>query len=35
MHLQNAADNSTIGKHVEVVIVPLAGWAGGRRAFED
>jgi hypothetical protein len=35
MHLQDAADNGAIGEHVVVVIVPLAGRTGSRRALED
>ena len=27
MYLQDAADDSAIGKHVEIIIVPVAGWA--------
>jgi hypothetical protein len=26
MYFQDAADNGAIGKHVIIVIVPLAGW---------
>jgi hypothetical protein len=26
--LQNAVDDCTVGKHVVIVFVPLAGWAG-------
>src|SRR5262249_24907346 len=35
VYLQDAADDGAIGKHVEVVVVPLTGWARGRGAFED
>jgi hypothetical protein len=31
---EDAADDDAIGEHVEVIIVPLAGRTGGRRAFE-
>src|SRR5262249_46180036 len=34
MYPQDAADYSAIGKHVVVVIVPLAGWTTRRGAFE-
>src|SRR6516225_3545029 len=34
-HLHDAADDGTIGEHVEVVVVPLAGRTGGRGALED
>jgi hypothetical protein len=27
VHLQDAADYDAIDKHVEVIVVPLAGWA--------
>jgi tripartite-type tricarboxylate transporter receptor subunit TctC len=33
--LEDAADYRAIGQHVEVVIVPFAGGARGRRAFKD
>jgi len=33
MDLQDTADNDAIGKHVEVVVVPLAGGAGSGGAF--
>jgi hypothetical protein len=33
--VEDAADDSAIGEHVEVIIVPLAGWATSRRALED
>jgi hypothetical protein len=32
---KNTTDYGTIGKHVIVVIVPLAGWARSGGAFED
>jgi hypothetical protein len=35
MHLHDAADNGAIGEHVEVIVVPFAGQAGGGRAFEN
>jgi len=35
MHLQDTANNSAIGKHVVVVIIPLARWAARRGALED
>src|SRR5215467_539203 len=35
VYLQDSSDHGTIGKHVVVVIVPVARWAGGRGAFED
>jgi hypothetical protein len=35
VHFQDSADHDAIGKYVIVVIVPLAGRAAGRRAFED
>jgi len=35
VHLQDAADHDAIGKHIIVVIVPVAGWAARRRALED
>src|SRR5262249_39094253 len=31
----DSADNSAISKHVEVVVIPLTGWAARRSAFED
>jgi hypothetical protein len=33
--LEDAADNSTVGKHVEIVLIPFAGRARRRRAFKD
>jgi hypothetical protein len=33
MYFHDAADDSTIGKHVIVVIVPIARWAADRRAL--
>jgi hypothetical protein len=33
--LEDAADNRAIFKHVEIVVVPFAGWARSRCAFED
>jgi hypothetical protein len=30
MYFQDAADPDAIGKHVEVVVIPLAGWAARR-----
>src|SRR5262249_40896052 len=33
--LQDAADNSAVCKHVEIVVIPLAGGAGSGGAFED
>ena len=35
VHLHNAADSRTVGKHVIVVIVPLAGWAACLGRLED
>jgi hypothetical protein len=35
VHLHDAADDGTIGEHIEVVVVPLAGWARGTGALED
>ena len=35
MYLQDTADDYAIGKHVEVVIAPLAAWAGGRCAEDQ
>jgi hypothetical protein len=34
MYLQDVPDNSTIGEHVEIVIVPLARWTRSRGALE-
>jgi hypothetical protein len=31
--VEDAADNDAIGKHVEIVIIPLTGWAGSRCAL--
>ena len=33
--LEDAADNFAVGEHVEIVIIPFAGRARGRCAFED
>jgi hypothetical protein len=33
--LHDPADDGVIGEHVEVVVVPLAGRARSRGAFED
>jgi hypothetical protein len=27
VYLEDAANNGAIGEHVEIVVVPLAGWA--------
>ena len=35
MDLEDAANNFTAGKHVEIVLVPVAGRATCRCAFED
>jgi hypothetical protein len=35
VRLEDAAHHDAIGEHVEVVIVPLAGWARGGGALED
>src|SRR5262245_63740628 len=35
VHLEDAADDSAIGEHVEVIVVPFTGWTGSRRALED
>jgi len=35
VHLHAAADNGTVGEHVEVIVVPLAGWTASGDAFED
>jgi hypothetical protein len=35
VNLEDAADDNAIGKHVEVVLVPLAGRAGGGGALEE
>src|SRR5262249_54439881 len=35
VHLHDATKDSAVGEHVEVVVVPLAGGARGRGAFED
>jgi hypothetical protein len=35
VHLEDATDRNPIGEHVEVVLVPLAGWAGSRCALKD
>jgi hypothetical protein len=32
---EDAADDSAIGQHVEVILIPLPGRARGRGAFED
>jgi len=32
---RRAADNSAIGEHLEIVVIPLAGRPRGRGAFED
>ena len=31
----DAADNSAVGAHIEVIVVPFAGPGEGGRAFED
>jgi hypothetical protein len=33
MYLQDRTDYGAIGKHVEIVVVPLAGGAGSGGAF--
>src|SRR5262249_21729350 len=33
--LHDAADHDAIGEHVVIIIVPLAGWARNRCAFEN
>jgi len=33
--LHDPADDDAIGEHVEVVVVPFAGWARSHGAFED
>jgi len=33
--MHDPADDSAVGEHVVVVIVPLTGWAARRSAFED
>jgi hypothetical protein len=33
--LHDAADNYAVGKHIIIIVTPLAGQAGSRRAFED
>src|SRR5262245_10514793 len=35
VRLENPSDDGTIGEHVVIVVVPLAGRARGGRAFED
>jgi hypothetical protein len=32
MGVKDAADDSTIGEHIVIVIVPFAGWAARREA---
>jgi len=34
MYLQDATDYGAISEHVEIVVVPLTGWAARRSAFE-
>jgi hypothetical protein len=34
VHLENPADDGAFAEHVEVVVAPLAEWAGSGRAFE-
>jgi hypothetical protein len=34
VNLEDAADDSAVGEDVEIVVVPLAGWARRGRAFE-
>src|SRR5215831_17138137 len=33
--LHDAADDAAVSEHVVIVLIPLAGWARGGRAFED
>jgi hypothetical protein len=33
--LEDAADHGAIGKHIKIVVFPLAGRARSGRAFED
>ena len=35
MDLEDAADNSAIDEHIEILVVPFAGRTGGRGALED
>jgi hypothetical protein len=35
MAFPDAADDRAVGEHVEVVLAPLTGWAGGGCTFED
>src|SRR5215831_18316851 len=32
--VEDAADSFAVGQHVEIVMIPLAGWTRGRGAFE-
>jgi hypothetical protein len=32
---ENSANHDAVSKHIEIVVVPLAGWSAGRCAFEN